>query len=321
MFADARVQQLGRARLVLCDARELARRLHQIVATVHGLPSNNFSSAKGKTRYEWEWRQDAPGGHVRVSKGANDGIYYATERPNLYKDAVVLHCCGASACDLCITRALRENDYTCPLCKAEDQSPVVAAKLCEDVDGFAEVYPEHKFRIVELLQMAGHTVGMTGDGVNDAPALKKAQIGIAVEGATDAAVAAADIVLTEPGLSVIIDAIWLSRKIFQRMKNYLTYRVASSMMMAAGHGEGFDPTHPANFYRPERVFQAHAGMTVSGKAEGTYRFVVGPKVWLMTVDGAGKVAVSAPQAASDVDEGLAVTGTIKYDSEKTWVVS
>ena len=113
----------------------------------------------------------------------------------------------------------------------------------------------------------------------------------------------------------------MSSRFFAPSSNNSSSRVASSMMMAAGHGEGFDPTHPANFYRPERVFQAHAGMTVSGKAEGTYRFVVGPKVWLMTVDGAGKVAVSAPQAASDVDEGLAVTGTIKYDSEKTWVVS
>ena len=96
----------------------------------------------------------------------------------------------------------------------------------EGADGFAEVMPEHKFAIVDVLQRRDHIVGMTGDGVNDAPALKQADIGIAVQGATDAARAAADIVLMTPGLSVIIDAIVLSRGIFQRMKNYCTYRIA-----------------------------------------------------------------------------------------------
>ena len=83
-------------------------------------------------------------------------------------------------------------------------------------DGFAQVFPEHKFLIVEALRQRGWSVGMTGDGVNDAPALKKADVGIAVEGATDAARAAADLVLTAPGLSVIVDAIVISRCIFQR---------------------------------------------------------------------------------------------------------
>jgi len=102
----------------------------------------------------------------------------------------------------------------------------------EVADGFAGVFPEHKFLIIDILRRRGWTVGMTGDGVNDAPALKKADVGIAVQGATDAACAAADIVLMEEGLSTIIIAIRLSRKIFQRMKNYLTYRVASSLMLA-----------------------------------------------------------------------------------------
>ena len=91
--------------------------------------------------------------------------------------------------------------------------------------------PEHKFEIVEAVRQQGHVTGMTGDGVNDAPALKRADIGIAVHGATDAARAAADIVLTEPGLSVIIDAILESRKIFQRMRNYIIYRIACTIQL------------------------------------------------------------------------------------------
>jgi H+-transporting ATPase len=99
----------------------------------------------------------------------------------------------------------------------------------ENADGFAEVFPEHKYFIIEALQKSGHIVGMTGDGVNDAPALKKADCGIAVSGATDAARAAASIVLLAPGLSVIIDAIKESRKIFQRMNSYAMYRIAETL--------------------------------------------------------------------------------------------
>ena len=99
----------------------------------------------------------------------------------------------------------------------------------EKADGFAQVFPEHKFHIVDILQEHGHIVGMTGDGVNDAPALKKADCGIAVSGATDAARAAASIVLTTPGLSVIIDAIKESRRIFQRMNSYAIYRIAETL--------------------------------------------------------------------------------------------
>jgi H+-transporting ATPase len=99
----------------------------------------------------------------------------------------------------------------------------------EQADGFAQVFPEHKYHIVDVLQQRGHIVGMTGDGVNDAPALKKADAGIAVSGATDAARAAADIVLMLPGLSTIIDAVKESRKIFQRMTNYATYRIAETI--------------------------------------------------------------------------------------------
>jgi H+-transporting ATPase len=103
------------------------------------------------------------------------------------------------------------------------------ADAIEEADGFAQVYPEHKYHIVDVLQQRGHVVGMTGDGVNDAPALKKADVGIAVSGATDAARAAADIVLLSPGLSVIINAIQESRRIFQRMRNYALYRIAETI--------------------------------------------------------------------------------------------
>lgn len=111
--------------------------------------------------------------------------------------------------------------------KTEETAEV--AKSIEDADGFAQVFPEHKFHIVDVLQKHGHIVGMTGDGVNDAPALKKADCGFAVSGATDAARAAAAIVLVAPGLSVIIDSIKESRKIFQRMNSYAIYRIAETL--------------------------------------------------------------------------------------------
>ncbi len=99
----------------------------------------------------------------------------------------------------------------------------------ENAGGFARVFPEHKYEIVKRLQDMGHVVAMTGDGVNDAPALKQADIGIAVDGATDAARGAADLILTLPGLSVIIDAVEESRKIFQKIISYVKYRVAMTI--------------------------------------------------------------------------------------------
>ena len=112
---------------------------------------------------------------------------------------------------------------------AKTKETTAITKSIEDADGFAQVFPEHKFHIVDVLQKHGHIVGMTGDGVNDAPALKKADCGIAVSGATDAARAAAAIVLMTPGLSVIIDAIKESRRIFQRMNSYAIYRIAETL--------------------------------------------------------------------------------------------
>jgi len=103
------------------------------------------------------------------------------------------------------------------------------AEQVEHSDGFAQVFPEHKFNIVRTLQARGHIVGMTGDGVNDAPALKQADVGIAVSGATDAARSAADLVLTAPGLSVIVSAIEEARRIFERMNSYAIYRITETI--------------------------------------------------------------------------------------------
>lgn len=103
------------------------------------------------------------------------------------------------------------------------------ADFVENADGFAEVFPQHKYNAVSILQQRGYLVAMTGDGVNDAPSLKKADTGIAVEGATDAARSAADIVFLAPGLGAIIDAIKTSRQIFHRMYAYVVYRIALSL--------------------------------------------------------------------------------------------
>ncbi len=102
-------------------------------------------------------------------------------------------------------------------------------EVIEKADGFSEVFPEHKYKIVQQLQSRGHIVAMTGDGVNDAPALKQADVGIAVSGATDAARAAADVVLTQPGLSVITQAMEEARKIFERMTSYAIFRISETI--------------------------------------------------------------------------------------------
>ncbi|KAJ7955803.1 Plasma membrane ATPase [Quillaja saponaria] len=130
------------------------------------------------------------------------------------------------------------NMYPSASLIGQDKDASIAAlpveELIEKADGFAGVFPEHKYEIVKKLQERKHICGMTGDGVNDAPALKKADIGIAVADATDAARGASDIVLTEPGLSVIISAVLTSRAIFQRMKNYTIYAVSITIRIVFG---------------------------------------------------------------------------------------
>ncbi|KAE8714000.1 Plasma membrane ATPase [Hibiscus syriacus] len=118
--------------------------------------------------------------------------------------------------------------------KDEALATIPIDELIEKADGFAGVFPEHKYEIVKRLQELKNICGMTGDDVNDAPALKIADIGIAVAGATDAARSASDIVLTEPGLSVIVNAVLTSRAIFQRMKNYTIYAVSITIRIVLG---------------------------------------------------------------------------------------
>ncbi|KAK2358048.1 plasma membrane ATPase [Trifolium repens] len=130
------------------------------------------------------------------------------------------------------------NMYPSSSLLGDNKDPDIASisidELIEKADGFAGVFPEHKYEIVKRLQDRKHICGMTGDGVNDAPALKKADIGIAVADATDAARSASDIVLTEPGLSVIVSAVLTSRAIFQRMKNYTIYAVSITIRIVFG---------------------------------------------------------------------------------------
>ena len=112
-------------------------------------------------------------------------------------------------------------------------------KLIEESDGFAEVYPEDKYKIVKLLQDNGHAVGMTGDGVNDSPALKQADLGTAVSEATDVARASASIILTRPGLSEIIDAVKISRKTYQRMLTWVINKITKVVEVVVLFSVGF----------------------------------------------------------------------------------
>jgi len=111
----------------------------------------------------------------------------------------------------------------------QGQVPLEVARSVDIAEGFGRVFPEHKWAIVKSAQDLGHIVGMTGDGVNDAPALKQANVGVAVSGATEAARAAAALILTAPGLSVIIRGIEEARRTFERMMGYAYYRVAMTI--------------------------------------------------------------------------------------------
>jgi plasma-membrane proton-efflux P-type ATPase len=108
-----------------------------------------------------------------------------------------------------------------------------ATDLLAGADGFAEVYPEDKFIVVQHLQAAGHVTGMTGDGVNDAPALRQAEVGIAVSTATDVAKGAASVVLTEPGLTNIVALVEQGRTIYQRILTWIINKISRTILKAA----------------------------------------------------------------------------------------
>ena len=108
-----------------------------------------------------------------------------------------------------------------------------AVDLLEGADGFAEVYPEDKYIVVQHLQNAGHVTGMTGDGVNDAPALRQAEVGIAVSTATDVAKGAASVVLTEPGLTNIVALVEQGRTIYQRILTWIINKISRTILKAA----------------------------------------------------------------------------------------
>ncbi|GBG30539.1 Plasma membrane ATPase [Hondaea fermentalgiana] len=139
--------------------------------------------------------------------------------------------------------AMGVNFHNAKILRSEFVEGIPIVDIVEEADGFGEVFPEDKYRCVEILRHSkrgpfggNHVVGMTGDGVNDAPALKAADVGIAVADATDAARAASDMVLLTPGLNVIIHAIIGSRKIFQRMKNYAMYACATTVRIVTTFG-------------------------------------------------------------------------------------
>ena len=138
---------------------------------------------------------------------------------------------GKIAKETCRELGMGTNILNADILDDKTVSQAVLDRTIMESNGFAEVMPEHKFEIVDRIRKMGNLVGMTGDGVNDAPALKRADVGIAVHGATDAARAAAAIVLTEEGIRVTIDAMFESRKIFQRMRNYIIYRIACTMQL------------------------------------------------------------------------------------------
>jgi H+-transporting ATPase len=235
-------------------------------ATVKGADGKQFQVAKGAPQVILQMSTDASTVKADVDKAVNDfagrgfrslgvaradedgkwkfvGVLPMSDPPRPQAKATIaqakqmgLHIKMVTGDAIAIAREMsRELGLGTNILDASGLHDAKAADIAKSIesieraDGFAEVFPADKFHIIDVLQKAQHIVGMTGDGVNDAPALKKADCGIAVSGATDAARAAASIVLLAPGLSIVIDAIKESRRIFKRMNSYAMYRIAETL--------------------------------------------------------------------------------------------
>ncbi len=174
-----------------------------------------------KTIDRWELNNQSVKEYVVLSKIISEALY-----KKLYKKATASQI--QKFTDDIVSKVEEELDQELPAGSIKKHESEII-KVIENTDIFAEVFPEDKYFIVEHLQKAKYAVGMTGDGVNDAPALRKADVGIAVAGSTDAAKAAAALVLVKPGLSLILHAINVARKTFERMNSYTIFRIAETL--------------------------------------------------------------------------------------------
>jgi H+-transporting ATPase len=207
----AQAKQLGvRIKMVTGDNLAIARQIAEILGI------------EGDIRDHTDLKEEQPAELLVIAEVVTAALY---ERLQPDASAAEVHAVGKEVVARLAEKLKQLRPHDGFVRRHESQ----IIRLIEETGGFAQVFPEDKYDIVDRLQKADHIVAMTGDGVNDAPALKKADAGIAVSGATDAAQAAADVVLLQPGLSVIIRAFEQARMIFGRMKSYAIFRIAETI--------------------------------------------------------------------------------------------